>query len=257
MDLANCVLTSRKHIRDHKTSLETPQCLDEYCNAIPPFLYKFFEGIIYTLLSKRCQIANEIQKRRKNWITPKEVNIQKVKTITTMLCSIILTACFTNTQFWLTRLLASLCKKLRLLSSLHQVLESVSIVSHSIKHERKLEVIRMSNANPYSYLISGSGVWNVCVIDNIDFKQKSFAWGNIYDVTRSTTHAILRLVFQFTLPFDISLITDETIELNEDNFMIGRNKDADDVMQSLGNIIQQFLAFENNYDGSFTFCSKF
>jgi len=174
-----------------------------------------------------------------------------------MLYFIILMTCFTNTQFWLTQSLASLYRKPRLLSSLHQILESVSIVSHSIKHERKLEVVRMSNANPHSYLISGSGVWNVCVIDNIDFKQKSFAWGNIYDVTRSTTHAILRLVFQFTLPLNISLVTDETIELNENSFMIGRNKDADDVVQTLGNIIQQFLAFKNNHDGSFAFAQNF
>ena len=95
--------------------------------------------------------------------------------ISTMLSSIILTMGFTNTPFWLTQSLASLCRKPRLLSSLHQVLESVSIVSHSISYERKLEAIRMSTSNPQSRIINESKIWNICVIDNIDFKQTSFA----------------------------------------------------------------------------------
>ncbi|RHZ77026.1 hypothetical protein Glove_186g165 [Diversispora epigaea] len=43
-DLANSIWMNRKYIRDHKTSLKTPQCLKEYSSAIPPFLYNFFEG---------------------------------------------------------------------------------------------------------------------------------------------------------------------------------------------------------------------
>ncbi|RHZ81961.1 hypothetical protein Glove_115g58 [Diversispora epigaea] len=114
----------------------------------------------------------------------------------------------------------------------------------------------MSNTDPRSHLISSLNIWNVCVIDNIDFKQSTFAHGNIFDVTRSSTHAILRLVFQFTLPIDISLIEDETIELNENNFTIGRNKDADDLMQSFINIIQEFLLFNNN-NNKLTFAQNF
>ncbi|RHZ84898.1 hypothetical protein Glove_74g142 [Diversispora epigaea] len=187
-------------------------------------------GLIYTLLFKRYQIANERQKQRKQLIISKKIDSKKVERITTMLSSIILTSSFTNTQFWFTRSLASLCRKKKLSSSLHQVLESVNVVSHSIKHERKLEFKQMSNTDPH----------------NIDFKQNSFSWGNIYDTTRSTSHAILRLVFQFTLPIDISSIEDETIELNEHNFTIGLNEDANKVVLSFEDIILQLLSFNNN-----------
>ncbi|RHZ84801.1 hypothetical protein Glove_74g102 [Diversispora epigaea] len=215
-NLANTIWINRKYVRDHKIFLEIPQCLKEYSSAIPPFLYKFFEGLIYILLFKRHQIANERQKQRKQLIISKEIDSKKVERITTMLSSIILTSSFTNTQFWLTRSLASLCRKKKLSSSLHQVLESVNVVSHSIKHERKLEFKRMSNTDPRLHLISGSNIWNICVIDNIDFKQSSFSW------------------------------EDETIELNEHNFTIGLNEDANKVVLSFEDIILQLLSFNNN-----------
>ncbi|RHZ78051.1 hypothetical protein Glove_168g331 [Diversispora epigaea] len=245
-NLTNTIWINRKYVRNYKIFLEIPQCLKKYSSAIPPFLYKFFEGLIYTLLFKKHQIANKRQKQRKQLIISKEIDNKKVERITIMLSSIILTSNFTNTQFWLTRSLASLCRKKKLSSSLHQVLESVNVVLHSIKHERKLEFKRMSNTDSRLYLISGSNIWNICVIDNIDFKQSSFSWGNIYDTTRSTSHVIICLVFQFTLPIDISSIKDETIELNKYNFTIDLNEDANKVIFSFENIILQLLSFNNN-----------
>ena len=141
--------------------------------------------------------------------------------ISTMLSSIILTVRFINTPFWLTQSLASLCWKPRLLPSLHQVLESIGIVSHSISYERKLEAIWMSISNPQSQIINESKIWNICIIDNIDFKQTSFAWDNIYDTTQSTMHAILRLLFQFALPIELSSIPDKSVQLLEDTYIFG------------------------------------
>jgi len=95
------------------------------------------------------------------------------------------------------------------LSSLHQVLQSVNVVAHTDRHERRLENKRMSAADPTSRLKKNSKIWNVCVIDNIDFKEKSFTFGNIYNSTRTTTHATLRIVFQFELPISVELINDD------------------------------------------------
>jgi hypothetical protein len=53
----------------------------------------------------------------------------------------------------------------------------------------------MELSNPASRLIQGKNVWNLATIDNIDFKEKSFKFGNIYDVTRETSHATLRMAF--------------------------------------------------------------
>src|SRR5581483_5528859 len=104
----------------------------------------------------------------------------------------------------------------------------------------------MSTSNPQLRIITGPKIWNVCVIDNIDFKQSSFAWGNIYDVTRLITHAILRLVFQFTLPIDLSLISDCSIELLENTFIFGRNYEANKVMQTFEKIIEGFFLWKSD-----------
>ena len=174
-ELAESLLKNYQHLHNNKIFLENPRSLDEYQNAILIQLYKLFEGIVGKLLLNQCQIANKVAKSRKEKYIPKEVNQKKVQKISTMLSSIILTIGFTNTPFWLTQSLASLCQKPRLLSSLHRVLESVSVISHSISHERKLETSRMSIANPQTWIIIEPKIWNVYVIDNIDFKQSSFA----------------------------------------------------------------------------------
>ncbi len=42
-------------------------------------------------------------------------------------------------------------------------------------------------------------MFNLAVIDNIDFKERSFEFENIYDVTCDTSYVTLRMTFQFTL----------------------------------------------------------
>ena len=54
----------------------------------------------------------------------------------------------------------------------------------------------MEKSDPKKRLIKNKNVWNLAVIDNIDFKKKSFKFENIYDVTRDNSHATLRMVFQ-------------------------------------------------------------
>ena len=158
------------------------------------------------------------------------MNQKKVQKISTMLSSIILTMGFTNTSLWLTKSLTSLCRKPRLLSSLHQVLESVGIISHSIAHERKLKIIRMSISNPQSRIIIGPKIWNVCVIDNIDFKEKSFKFGNIYDITRSSSHATLRMAFQAQLPIEIETDPEQVIELTVNTPLFGMNQGINETL---------------------------
>ncbi|RIA89702.1 hypothetical protein C1645_824468 [Glomus cerebriforme] len=51
-------------------------------------------------------------------------------------------------KIWLPTILSSFCQKPHLLSSLHQVLQSVNVVAHTGHHERHLEYKRMSAANP-------------------------------------------------------------------------------------------------------------
>ena len=52
-------------------------------------------------------------------------------------------------------------------------------------------------------MLCGPKIWNLAVVDNIDFIQQSFQYGNIYDISRKTIHTTLRMVFQFTMPVPI------------------------------------------------------
>lgn len=92
-------------------------------------------------------------------------------------------------------MLTSLIRKLKLTGQLYQLLIIINAVAHIQRHECKLENIRITTANPHERLWVDDNIWNIGVIDNIDFKEKTFAYSNIFDQIRSTTHAILCIVF--------------------------------------------------------------
>ncbi len=93
-----------------------------------------------------------------------------------------------------------LYQKLKLYHSLYNILCIANIVFHTQQHERLLEKAHQHNAKPESRLLQGTKIWNISVIDNIDFMEQTFTYGNIFDATRKTVHATLRIVFQFTMP---------------------------------------------------------
>ncbi len=59
------------------------------------------------------------------------------------------------------------------------------------------------------------------MIDNIDFKERSFAYRNIYDVTCTMAHATLRIVFQFSLPISIYIIINNASFNKKQLFKVG------------------------------------
>ena len=79
---------------------------------------------------------------------------------------------------WLTHILSPLCQIPSQASSLHAVLCMANVVSHTARYEKKLEKIRRSLITPEERLLKGPNVWNVCVIDNIDFAEKTFTYDN-------------------------------------------------------------------------------
>jgi len=64
----------------------------------------------------------------------------------------------------------------------------------------------MKQVDPKLRLISGPNVWNLAVIDNVDFKQSSSKYGNVYDYSRIISHAT-RMVFPLPIYYTHSLIT--------------------------------------------------
>ncbi|GBB93562.1 hypothetical protein RclHR1_21980006 [Rhizophagus clarus] len=214
---------SRSDINSKKSALESPKTIQEYCDGFPEFLNNFFTGIIDELYQKKNAICNWQRKRRNN--LPKTTSSEQIMKIVTFITSILLGIAFPHLKIWIPRVLASLGRMPRLLGSFRRLLTVCHVTSHSDRHERKLAKVRMEKSNPASRLIQGNNVWNLATIDNIDFKEKSFKFGNIYDVTRDNSHATLRMVFQAQLPIEIETGPEEVIKLTAETSLFGMNQE--------------------------------
>jgi hypothetical protein len=184
---------SRKEIRSKKTYLELPESLAQYYEAFPEFLTDFLLEIVNYLYHEKLKIINT--KRKQRGKSPKSETPNLSKKIVTLLALIFLTITYPAANIWLPNILASMCGRPQLLSSLNRLLLVFHIISHTERHEKRMENKRMQTADPTSCLNRKNNTWNVTVIDNIDFKQKRFQYGNIYDVTRESAHATLRMTF--------------------------------------------------------------
>ena len=117
--------------------------------------------------------------------------------------------------------MSSICRKQKSLSSLYAILCMTNVVSHTQRHERKLAKKRANKVNVQDRLIRGENIWNLCIIDNIDFCEETFTYDNIFDTTRKTMHATLRMVFQFKLSHLLLKIITESKLITDYHFYIG------------------------------------
>jgi hypothetical protein len=241
--IGNKLWNSRSDITTKKNSLESPQTLQEFYNALPTFLTSFFSGIIQKLQEKKIKINNRQQKKRQQLFTM--VNSERIIKIVTFITSILIGLAFPYLKIWLPRVLTSLCRKPRLLGAFRQLLMIFHVTSHTDRHERKLENTRMEKANPAQRLIQGKNIWNLAIIDNIDFKEKSFKYGNIYDITRESSHATLRMTFQIPLPIDAKTGPEEIIELNADTPLFGMNSEIEKILMIFQETFYKLLDFKN------------
>ncbi len=67
----------------------------------------------------------------------------------------------------------------------------------------------------------------MAIIDNIDFKEKSFKFDNIYNVTRDNSHATLRIAFQIWLLIKIQSTPEQVIELITETPLFEMNENVD------------------------------
>jgi len=191
----------RPTLKSNLGALENPSSLEEYWNAFPQILTEFFVGLLATLMNRKQTVVNK--KRRQRGLPIKTADDSHVMKMACFLISMILTFAFRGWKIWLTTMMASLCGKPKLLSSLHSILKVACVISHTRQHERRLEKQRLLAAKPEERLRKGDHYWNLAIVDNIDFKEKTFAYGNIFDATRKSSHATLRMVFQFKLPISL------------------------------------------------------
>jgi hypothetical protein len=241
------LLNSRQVLKRNRESLEEPKNLVEYSNAFPRSLFGFFSELLRVVEKKKNFDRERKRKSRNAHYQPKPLNDLHIRRMACFFCSIILTIAFGGLKIWLTTIMASLSGKPQLLPSLQRILRTVHIISHSRKHEQRLEKKRLLDANPEERIVKGN-YWNVAVIDNIDFKAKTFGYGNILDKTRKTSHATLRMLFQFELPTGILLqdLGKNPPEMSPNLF--GTSSFVEELEKMYHNIFQQLLEISEDFD---------
>ncbi|PKK59622.1 hypothetical protein RhiirC2_794577 [Rhizophagus irregularis] len=81
----------------------------------------------------------------------------------------------------------------KLISSLHALLTKCSIIGHTSRHERRLEKVRMKDIDPTKRLIRGNNVFNLAIIDNIDFKEVTLNLSTLPILTNETPEPVREL----------------------------------------------------------------
>ncbi|RHZ63288.1 hypothetical protein Glove_330g51 [Diversispora epigaea] len=133
----------------------------------------------------------------------------------------------------------------------------INVLGVTRRYERCLETQRMELADLTLRIQQLSNIWNVCVIDNIDFKEKTFTYGNIYDTTRTSSYATLRLLFQFKLPIEINSIFNDKIQLDKNTKLFGENSITKEVITIFNSIFIQLLNFYINNNFSIQYLSSY
>ncbi|CAG8503423.1 8102_t:CDS:2, partial [Dentiscutata erythropus] len=106
--LALKVLKSRTSLAPYKSTLESPDSLQQYYEAIPKCLTSLFDSLIHTLLFQKYEIVRQKQKECKSTIT--KFDESEIVKSTVFLSSIILTTTFKGWKFWLPQVIESFCK---------------------------------------------------------------------------------------------------------------------------------------------------
>ncbi|CAJ0845036.1 11397_t:CDS:2, partial [Entrophospora sp. SA101] len=168
-NMAKALWNSRTMLLEQKNKIKMPDSLDEYYNALPPFL-----------------------------------------------------------TLWFPQVMASLSRRPRLLGSMRDLFSTLQIMAHTSGNERKLEIERMSRIQPEIRLKKNDPkIWNLSMIDNIDFKEKSFTYYNIFNATRNTSHATLRMCFQIPLSFNTQEGPEDILQNISEKDLFGMNNVAE------------------------------
>jgi hypothetical protein len=243
-DLGRKILSLHSGLEKNRKQLEDPSTCEEYSNALPSMLCEFFQALITTLQERKQAIINKKRKQRGQSET--SINTDQIKRTTMLFVSMLLTIAFPGIRFWLSYIMSSLCQKPKLLPYLRKILYTAKVVSYSKRHENRLEVERALNADPKSKILQGTQkMFNLAVIDNIDFAALTFKSGNIFDTPRQTSHATLRLLVQFTLPDEAD---DIVIMEDSNNPLFGESLFTSDLLTKFETIVTEMSKKEFNLE---------
>ncbi|GBB92684.1 hypothetical protein RclHR1_20400002 [Rhizophagus clarus] len=247
---------SREVINKKKDSLNSPESLLEYFHAFPDFITAFFQGLLIEIFNRKLAISNRKRKQREQ--EKKTLPENTIIKIVTFFASVLVSIAFPLYGTWLTSMLSSLARKPKLLSSLHRLFTIWNVIRHSERHERNLENKRINKVIPTQRLYQESNIWNLAIIDNIDFKQKTFSFGNIYDATRDTSHATLRMVFQSKIPNSLASCQEEVIILDEETANIfGMNSTTKEALNRFQNVLERLLDIQKTNEKNIEYNRNF
>ncbi|RHZ56362.1 hypothetical protein Glove_402g38 [Diversispora epigaea] len=148
---------------------------------------------------------------------------------------------FPKLRVWFTQILASLSRKTKLNQQFRRLLSTLQISGHTDGQERRLEKVRMKSVDPCLRLKKEENIWNLAIIDNIDFKETTFRYGNIFDTVRNSSHATLRMIFQHQIPFNINEFRNEENEISSPLELFGMNKKIRDTLDIFDNVLDELL----------------
>ncbi|RHZ81960.1 hypothetical protein Glove_115g59 [Diversispora epigaea] len=241
-EFGNKLWKSRKELVKSREVLQNPSTLNNYISSFPVWLESFFRNLLIVIYEKKSIITNKKQLQRKRPI--KSSDLTRITKVVSLFLSILISITFPSIKVWFSQVISSLTRKPKMTTYLTELLSILKITSHSNDHERILEKKRMNEANPISRLQKTQNIWNLAVIDNIDFKQKTFTYGNIFDVTRDTSHTTLRMAFQTQLPIPIDDTKNNEKELTSDH-IFGMNESAYQILKLFDKIFDECLAFDD------------
>ena len=128
--LETLIINSKEEVYNKKQELENLSSLENYCNSFLTFLLKFFDRLIIILKKRKHKIINK--KRKQRGLEEKIFDITNIQKKSIFLISIILIIAFSSINIWLTHIISSLYKKLKLISSLYAILCTANIISYTL-----------------------------------------------------------------------------------------------------------------------------
>ena len=69
-----------------------------------------------------------------------------------------MTIAFPSINVWLTHIISSLYKKLKLITSLYAILHTANVISYTQFHESRLEKSRINKVDPKDRLLKGENI---------------------------------------------------------------------------------------------------
>ncbi|PKK59839.1 hypothetical protein RhiirC2_794223 [Rhizophagus irregularis] len=237
--LAEQVWKSREELNEQKSKIQNPASLKDYHLAFPSYLTGFFRNLCKVILEKKLKISNTMLKSRKKSL--KQLNEQQLVKIVTFFVSLLVGIAFPGLKVWFTQVLASLSRKPKLMQQFRHLLSTLQISGHTDGQERRLEKVRMKSTDPCQRLKKSENIWNLAIIDNIDFKEATFRYGNIFDTTRTSTHTTLRMVFQHQMPFDLYENKNNENQVNSPLELFGMNQTVRNTLDNFDSILDNLL----------------